>query len=36
MNNLLNYICMSVPFELIIQYEDTDYYLDGITSWNEV
>ena len=36
MNNLLNYICISVPFELIVQYEGTDYYLDGITGWNEV
>ena len=27
---------MSVPFELIVQYEGTDYYLDGMTSWNEV
>lgn len=36
MNNLLNYICMSVPFELIVQYEGNDYYLDGMTSWNEV
>ena len=36
MNDLLNYICMSVPFELIVQYEGNDYYLDGMTSWNEV
>ena len=36
MNNLLNYICISVPFELIVQYEGVDYYLDGMTSWNEV
>ena len=36
MNDLLNYICISVPFELIVQYEGTDYYLDGMTSWNEV
>lgn len=36
MNNLLNYICISVPFELIVQYEGNDYYLDGITGWNEV
>lgn len=36
MNDLLNYICMSVPFELIVQYEGNDYYLDGITGWNEV
>jgi hypothetical protein len=36
MNDLLNYICISVPFELIVQYEGVDYYLDGMTSWNEV
>ena len=36
MNDLLNYICISVPFELIVQYEGNDYYLDGMTSWNEV
>lgn len=36
MNDLLNYVCMSVPFELIVQYEGNDYYLDGMTSWNEV
>lgn len=36
MNDLLNYVCMSVPFELIVQYEGADYYLDGMTSWNEV
>lgn len=36
MNDLLNYICASVPFELIVQYEGNDYYLDGMTSWNEV
>ena len=36
MNDLLNYICMSIPFELIVQYEGNDYYLDGMTSWNEV
>ena len=27
---------MSIPFELIVQYEGNDYYLDGMTSWNEV
>ena len=36
MNDLLNYVCMSVPFELIVQYEGNNYYLDGMTSWNEV
>ena len=36
MNDLLNYVCISVPFELIVQYEGNDYYLDGMTSWNEV
>ena len=36
MNDLLNYVCISVPFELIVQYEGVDYYLDGMTSWNEV
>lgn len=36
MNDLLNYVCMSVPFELIVQYEGNDYYLDGMNSWNEV
>jgi len=36
MNDLLNYICISVPFELIVQYEGNDYYLDSMTSWNEV
>ena len=36
MNDLLNYFCISVPFELIVQYKGVDYYLDGINGWNEV